>query len=878
MNFFMRGSGISVVAPVNTVAPVISGTARVGQTLSTTNGTFTGTAPLVYTYQWKRDGVSIGGATIGTYLLVVADAGKTITCAVTATNAAGSASATSNGLAIENVPVNSILPVITGTAIVGSILTASNGTWSNNPTSYTYQWKRNGANIGAATNSTYLLVLADQGTDITVTVTATNSAGSTAATSVATSILTVTVVLSSVHSNVDGVFIISAVFDRAVTGFTNGDVTGLNGSCESILSYDNITHYLWINPNGAGDVDVTIAAGVCTAVNNGASNSASNTVTTTIDAGWKFLVDPTKTHFGYDFRELVGNSTNNIEATDPAKNDLSGNGRNLTAINTPRVGQIAATAGYPGLRVEGQRALSTGINGTGIFNASHVFVLSVRMQDGQAASVQYLFGGKDGTNTGAIVEVSTAGILTYRLGGAVWSSSAAAFINGDNPEAVLIFTVDLGADTITVTKNGVSVAGSIVSGTLVNLEGLYANTASLYVGDSNNNGTAETNPTTNVPIIRYCYCTVAQGASASAITSYLANKKPIVELVIQEQDNTNYDAPHAIAKLTRIDPLSDVSCKGDPALTTQDGCWLKINDHANLADITIVASRVHQGDQIDGETVVILSATRSIHFVASSALLINRSDGSVVASLSYTSSVINGAERNPAGTNGDYIIGAAKDGRVLVFTTNDSWASNISLVGTKNTAADGLGAAHSFSMIDTQYALVCNNVAALGNKYAGTYRVFDGNGDLITPSGWTLASFIADDLLAGANRNKKVTSAIHALTMNSPGFGIAKINTTDPTAISLTNVIGMIDSCAGLDVYRDKYAIVGNTSRFRIVDMTSSSNCALVGGYANGVTLATTDSNIHDPVWSLNLNDMKPYATAPCQADNRIALFRINRF
>ena len=39
-------------APVNTVAPVISGTNTFGSTLTTTNGTFTGTATLIYTYQW----------------------------------------------------------------------------------------------------------------------------------------------------------------------------------------------------------------------------------------------------------------------------------------------------------------------------------------------------------------------------------------------------------------------------------------------------------------------------------------------------------------------------------------------------------------------------------------------------------------------------------------------------------------------------------------------------------------------------------------------------------------------------------------------------------------------------------------------------------
>ena len=83
--------------PVNTVAPVISGTPTAGQTLTSTTGTWTGTAPITYAYQWKR-GVTNVGTNASTYVLVTGDIGADITCVVTATNAAGSADATSNSL------------------------------------------------------------------------------------------------------------------------------------------------------------------------------------------------------------------------------------------------------------------------------------------------------------------------------------------------------------------------------------------------------------------------------------------------------------------------------------------------------------------------------------------------------------------------------------------------------------------------------------------------------------------------------------------------------------------------------------------------------------------------------------------------------------
>jgi len=79
-------------------------------------------------------------------------------------------------------PVNTVLPNVTGVAIVGDILTTDDGTWTGSPTSYAYQWKRGATNIGTNAN-TYTLVNADAGQSITCVVTATNAGGSTPATS-----------------------------------------------------------------------------------------------------------------------------------------------------------------------------------------------------------------------------------------------------------------------------------------------------------------------------------------------------------------------------------------------------------------------------------------------------------------------------------------------------------------------------------------------------------------------------------------------------------------------------------------------------------------------------------------------------------------------
>jgi hypothetical protein len=108
-----RGGGIP---PSNAIAPVISGTAIVGQTLSSTTGTWLGTPPITYSYQWKR-GVTNVGTNSSSYTLVAADAGQSITCEVTATNAFGFASATSNSILV----LNTILDTYSNSAVAYSV-------------------------------------------------------------------------------------------------------------------------------------------------------------------------------------------------------------------------------------------------------------------------------------------------------------------------------------------------------------------------------------------------------------------------------------------------------------------------------------------------------------------------------------------------------------------------------------------------------------------------------------------------------------------------------------------------------------------------------------------------------------------------------------
>lgn len=92
--------GPADVAPANTAVPVITGTTALGDTLTATAGTWTGTPEPTFTRQWTRNGTNIAGATATTYVITAADQGTNVAVKVTATNTAGSATATSANTAV----------------------------------------------------------------------------------------------------------------------------------------------------------------------------------------------------------------------------------------------------------------------------------------------------------------------------------------------------------------------------------------------------------------------------------------------------------------------------------------------------------------------------------------------------------------------------------------------------------------------------------------------------------------------------------------------------------------------------------------------------------------------------------------------------------
>jgi hypothetical protein len=191
------GASAQATAPKSEAEPAISGAAEEGRNLSASQGSWSGSTPLSFAYHWVRCGadgglpdggncVFISGANKVNYRLVRADVGFRMRVRVTATNSAGSATAASNPTQpVVGPPVNTSTPVVEGTLVDGSLITANAGSWSGRqPIEFSYRWIRCNAaggacvSIGGGTGRTYQLRPADVGHKMRFYVTAKNAIAS----------------------------------------------------------------------------------------------------------------------------------------------------------------------------------------------------------------------------------------------------------------------------------------------------------------------------------------------------------------------------------------------------------------------------------------------------------------------------------------------------------------------------------------------------------------------------------------------------------------------------------------------------------------------------------------------------------------------------
>jgi hypothetical protein len=151
--------------PVNTARPQLSGTPKVGQSLTCTNGSWDQSPTLTTLWDRAPRGTSadddpgwaaIDGASGSQYVVQAADAGSRVRCRVVATNSGGTAEAPSTSLRADaGVPSALGAPRVVGAPVSGTTLTCDPGAWDGGP-DFTYRWLRDNEPIAGATQATYV--------------------------------------------------------------------------------------------------------------------------------------------------------------------------------------------------------------------------------------------------------------------------------------------------------------------------------------------------------------------------------------------------------------------------------------------------------------------------------------------------------------------------------------------------------------------------------------------------------------------------------------------------------------------------------------------------------------------------------------------------
>lgn len=232
-----------------------------------------------------------------------------------------------------NFPVGSSA-VISGSTFVGATLSVSNGSWlqdpSYAPSSYSYQWKRNGVNIFGANSSTYTTTSSDSGQTISATVTAINSRGSSLIESI-NSVIIVPAPLSGLLVS-DSTSTPSMPSSVSVTGGTNtwsASWTDMGAPSYGVRTNNGgITYYGGTTANGysasAGSVTVWVKSintnGVATI--SWSASSGASTYTVSWTGGNSKSVSSTSTTISYP----TGNNID-ISVYPVSSNGYSGSGQ-----------------------------------------------------------------------------------------------------------------------------------------------------------------------------------------------------------------------------------------------------------------------------------------------------------------------------------------------------------------------------------------------------------------------------------------------------------------------------------------------------------------------------------------------------------------------
>ena len=270
---------VSIVADATTVCA----NTAVNFTATPTNG---GTTP---TYQWKKNGVNITGATSTTYTLTSPTNNDAISVVITS-NANCTSTTVANSNSVTITVTSGLTPSVSIAADATSICSGTTVNFTSTPTNGgttpTYQWKKNGVNISGATSATYALTSPMNGDIISLVMTSnagctsTPTATSNSVTLAVTSLVTPTVAISA-----SGTTVCSGTSVQFTSSITNGGSSPLYQWKKNGVNISGATASTYTsNALVTGDV-ITLqltSNAICPSSTVVASNAVTMTVTATV--------------------------------------------------------------------------------------------------------------------------------------------------------------------------------------------------------------------------------------------------------------------------------------------------------------------------------------------------------------------------------------------------------------------------------------------------------------------------------------------------------------------------------------------------------------------------------------------------------------------
>ncbi|MER3465637.1 MAG: hypothetical protein C4329_15710, partial [Chitinophagaceae bacterium] len=218
-----------------------------------------GTATL--TYQWRKGGTNITGATSATYTIAATTAADAGNYDVVITNGCGNVTSTAVALTVNAVTAITTQPT-NQSACTGS---SASFTVVATGTNLTYQWRKGGVNIGGATSATYTIPSVTAGDAGTYDVIVTGACGNVTSTAVALTVNAATAITTqptnqSACPGANATFTVVATGSGTVTYQWRKGGSAISGATSATLTLTNVT----AADAGTYDVVITAACGSVT--------------------------------------------------------------------------------------------------------------------------------------------------------------------------------------------------------------------------------------------------------------------------------------------------------------------------------------------------------------------------------------------------------------------------------------------------------------------------------------------------------------------------------------------------------------------------------------------------------------------------------------